>query len=227
MLEVTKPLDQTLQMTNQLRLSIVIGTVLMLVLLMGLLIYLFNRVVLVRTRELEQSLGTLAQGKGDLTTSINVGVEDEIGDVANRFNDFIGAFRHLICSIIDTAKHLEHSVNDVREAAHAIQSLITEQESQTSSIATANNEVTASIRDICNNTDNAAANTRKTDVELVNANSQMSQSVNNIDKLNTTMASSVEVITSLGSQSKEIGVVLDVIKSIAEQTNLFGAQCRH
>lgn len=219
-LEVSKPLASMENLTADLRLYIILATFVMAIILLGLLTLLFNRVVLDRTHDLEESLSSLAKGGGDLTASISVGAEDEIGDVAQNFNRFLATFRGLIISIKQTAEHLEQSVENVRQATNTINVKIHEQENQTNAMATAINEVTASIKDISANAENAAANTRQTDTELIDANNQMASSVTNIEQLSNKMVSTVDVITSLGSQSKEIGVVLDVIKAIAEQTNL-------
>ena len=219
-LEVTKPLTSMHKLTGELRLSVVIGTIVITLTLMGLLTVLFKRVVLMRTHDLETSLSNLATGEANLTATLEVGVEDEIGNVAQNFNRFLETFRKLIFSITQTAAQLELSVDNVKIAATAINTKVLEQDNQTNVIATAINELTASIKDISVNAENAAANTRKTDGQLVGANDQMNKSVVNIEQLVEKTTSAVEVITSLGTQSAEIGVVLDVIKSIAEQTTL-------
>ncbi|MCF2858723.1 methyl-accepting chemotaxis protein [Pseudoalteromonas sp. SMS1] len=219
-LEVTKPLDNVTELTSNIRNYILIGALIVLIIMIVTLVTMFERFVLRRTKKLEDSLANLASGQSDLTKYIEVDDDDEIGNVAVQFNHFQGKFKSLIESIIETANHLETSVNNVRNATSAIHTKIQEQEAQTQSIASAINQVTVSIKDISNNADQAAQSTNETDKNLISASSQMAHSVENINALSQVMSESVTVITNLSSESKEIGVVLDVIKSIAEQTNL-------
>ncbi|OCQ23082.1 hypothetical protein A7985_03780 [Pseudoalteromonas luteoviolacea] len=219
-LEVTKPLDNVTELTSNIRNYILIGACFVLILMIVTLVTMFERFVLRRTKKLEDSLANLASGQSDLTKFIEVDDDDEIGNVAIQFNHFQGKFKSLIESIIETANHLEVSVNNVRDATSTIHTKIQEQEAQTQSIASAINEVTVSIKDISNNADQAAQSTNETDKNLISASKQMEHSVENINSLSQVMSESVTVITNLSSESKEIGVVLDVIKSIAEQTNL-------
>ncbi|MDK2597265.1 methyl-accepting chemotaxis protein [Pseudoalteromonas sp. P94(2023)] len=219
-LEVTKPLENVTALTSNIRNYILLGSLLVLILLIVTLVMMFERFVLRRTKKLEDSLANLASGQSDLTKFIEVDDDDEIGSVAIQFNHFQGKFKSLIESIVQTANHLEVSVNNVRNATSNIHSKIQEQELQTQSIASAINQVTVSIKDISSNADHAAQSTNETDKNLVSASEQMRHSVENIDSLSSEMSELVSVITSLSSESKEIGVVLDVIKSIAEQTNL-------
>jgi len=219
-LEVVKPLEEVFAMTTSIRIYIILGTIAIMFVFSAIMIFLFRKVVLERTNRLNRSLSILAEGKGDLTTQIDIGVEDEVGDVAIKFNNFLTTFRNLITSIVETAKHLETSVKSVLQATEEINRKIAEQEGQTNSIATAINQVTASIKDITSNAEDAADNTLKTDHALVSAREEMNKSVENIATLSNNMSESVTVIDKLSSESQEIGVVLDVIKSIAEQTNL-------
>lgn len=219
-LEVTKPLDDIYAMTNSIRMYIILSTIIVVLSLTAILIYLFKRVVLSRTATLDHSLTGLAKGEGDLTTQIEIGVKDEIGNVAIKFNEFLASFRNLITSIVDTSNHLEKSVEKVKLATEQINQKIAAQEGQTNSIAAAINQVTASIKGITDSAEDAANNTEQTDEALVAASGVMNKSVENITTLSKNMEESVVVIDKLSSESQEIGTVLDVIKSIAEQTNL-------
>ncbi|WP_081216004.1 methyl-accepting chemotaxis protein [Pseudoalteromonas luteoviolacea] len=219
-LEVTKPLDNVTALTSKIRNYILFGALLVLLLMIVTLVTMFDRFVLRRTKKLEDSLANLASGQSDLTKYIDVDDDDEIGNVAVQFNHFQSKFKSLIESIIETANHLEQSVNNVRAATSTIHDKIQEQETQTQSIASAINQVTVSIKNISNNADQAAQSTNETDKNLISASQQMQHSVENIETLSSVMSESVSVITKLSEESKEIGVVLDVIKSIAEQTNL-------
>ena len=219
-LEVTKPLAEVFAMTSSIRIFIILATIVVMVILTAILIFLFRKVVLTRTETLSHSLSGLAKGEGDLTTHIDIGVKDEIGQVAGKFNNFLASFRQLITTIIETSNHLENSVSQVHSATQQINQKIAAQDEQTNSIATAINEVTASIKDITTNAEDAANNTDKTDKALNKANNAMTNSVENISTLAQSMEESVVVIDKLSAESQEIGTVLDVIKSIAEQTNL-------
>lgn len=155
-----------------------------------------------------------------LSQSLNITGNDEISQLANQFNRFLDVFRGLITSTIHSSKELELSVAQARNAATEIHHKLNSQGEQTELIATSVNQVANNIEDINRNAQNAANSTQLTDQQLNSSNQRMEESVHNMSLLHINMNETVAVIESVSAQSKDIGSVLDVIKSIAEQTYL-------
>lgn len=219
-LEVIKPLQPIYAQANEIRMHIIVITLIGTLLIAVVLYVLFRRIVLDRTEKLKNSLSLLAQGEGDLTAHLEIGDQDQIGDVAEQFNSFLNKFRNIVETIIRSANEVEQSIITVKNAADAISEKINSQEKQTRDITDAIHQVTHSIKDISTNTDVAASNTRETDQEIQMSSENMVTSVEDIEKLSSNMAENTTVIEQLSTQSAQIGSVLDVIKNISEQTNL-------
>ncbi|MET1256175.1 methyl-accepting chemotaxis protein [Aliikangiella maris] len=219
-LEVIKPINDVYQISSQSRVVIVTGTVVITLAIILMLYFLFNNMVLQRTAALNKVISELADGEGDLTTQIKVGGDDEMGKMAGNFNSFLSSFRNIVRKVIHAASGVESSNDNVQAKTQNIISKIKAQQEQSDMIATAINEVSCSIKEICENTEQAAHNTKETDRQLRESTNQMQSTVTHVQQLNSEMINIGGVISELRSQSDQIGVVLDVIKSIAEQTNL-------
>jgi len=219
-LMVNKPLTDIYAQATTVRIEIIVVTGLVMLSIGLIMSWLFNRIVLSRTNKLNSSLSLLAQGKGDLTTELEIGEHDQIGDVAEKFNLFLTTFRTLVINIIENAAKVEDAINQVKIATESIANKLSEQGNQTHEITDNIHSVTSSIKDISHSTDIASENTKETDTEIKESTANMKVSVNDIQKLSGNMNDTADVIAKLSKQSGEIGSVLDVIKNIAEQTNL-------
>lgn len=219
-LEVIKPLDKMDALIGSIRADIIIGAVITLLLIAAIVTYLFKTVVLNRIKSLNDTIENLAKGEGDLTAKIPEGNDDEIGAVAHNFNRFIDTFRTIVTVAIDNASQVNRSSSAVIDATNNIQGNINEQGKQASLIATAATEMCASVRDISQHTEEASDNTKQANEMLEGSMNGVSSSVSEASRLAESMSKSKEVITRLYDESNQIGSILDVIKSIAEQTNL-------
>ncbi|MBW3695026.1 methyl-accepting chemotaxis protein [Vibrio sp. T187] len=219
-LAVTKPLAPIYAQANEIRFKIIMVTVLGTLTIAIVLYYLFKKIVLERTEKLKKSLTQLAQGEGDLSAHLEVGDRDQIGEVAEQFNLFLTKFKGIVESIIHNANDVERSISNVKDTTNAIADKINVQEQQTQQITSAVHQVTHSIKDISSDTEVAADNTRETDEEIKQSSADMLSSVDDIKRLAASMTESAKVIEQLSDHSDQIGSVLDVIKSISEQTNL-------
>ncbi|WP_372770713.1 methyl-accepting chemotaxis protein [Pseudoalteromonas sp.] len=219
-LEVVKPLDGVYQQVNSTRIEIIGAMVFVIILIVLVMHTLFKKVVLSRTNNLNMSLQQLSSGKGDLTTQLDTGEHDQIGELASHFNAFLGSFRELVSNIVNTANTVENAIKDVKETTGKIAKKLNEQHDETKQITNSIHQVTTNIKSISENTEQAAKNTQETDQEIKQSTVDMRCGVQDIKSLTDNMAETAEVMQQLNAQSAEIGSVLDVIKNIAEQTNL-------
>ncbi len=182
--------------------------------------YVIGNSILVPTRSAAELMKDIAQGDGDLTQTLDATGQDEISRLSNYFNEFTGKMRQLLQDVADnTAQVLDHA-DAVSGASDTTQTLIQTQNDITAQVATAMEQMTSQIKEVSDNASSAeqAANDARNNTSdgkqiISNTITQMQSLSSNIDDVS-------QVVASLASESDNIGSVLDVIRGIAEQTNL-------
>ena len=175
------------------------------------------------SRPLEEAATTMrdiASGEGDLTKMLKRESNDEIGDLADSFNDFVGKIRELIGHAAHATGAVISSVAQTAENADEITRRIIAQEADTAQVATAVNEMTATIAEVAASAATGETAAQAAAVAATNGQQVVSASVSAIAELADNVKAAEEVIDQVNQNSSQIGSVLDVIKSIAEQTNL-------
>lgn len=171
-------------------------------------------------QKLHFSLLELNQGGGDLTRRIETTRHDEIADIVNEFNKFIGLFQSLIAKISGSVQKVTDSSKQVNDVSEKTLQAVMDQYSQTDQVATAINEMSATVQEVTRHAASAADAAQQAD----DASKTSQQMINEMISSSSSLASEVEhaadVIDQLGKDSENIGTVIDVIRNIAEQTNL-------
>lgn len=163
-------------------------------------------------------IGNVADG--DLTRSINVERQDELGSLGDSVNNLVAKLRQILGSIASSSEQLAASAEQTENIAREGHQSINSQREQTELVATAMAEMTATVNEVAN-----SANSTLQEVQGANAETQTGQEIvrQNIATINS-LASEIEsasgVIYKLNEYSDNIGSVLDVIRGIADQTNL-------
>jgi methyl-accepting chemotaxis protein len=156
----------------------------------------------------------------DLSKRLTVDSKDEIGDMANTMNSFIEKLQRLLADISNYSDDLASSAVETARVSDSANDIVAKQKNETTQVAYAIDGVTSAVEDVTNNAQKAsiAANEGANDVEK--GRQVVSEIVSSINELNSEITNSMDVIGNVKSNSENIGSVLDVIKSIAEQTNL-------
>ena len=165
-------------------------------------------------------LDDIAHNDGDLTQRLNTDQKDELGLLANGFNMFIDKVHTLVRKTSETAVLVTESAS----LSQALSSRITEsagnQRSQTDMVATAMNEMSVSAQEVSNNAAEAATSANQANVSCSSAQNVVSQGIESVKLLVSEVDKASSVINDLKGDVSEIVTVLDVIRGIAEQTNL-------
>ncbi|UST56418.1 methyl-accepting chemotaxis protein [Pseudomonas moraviensis] len=189
-------------------------------LIMALLVILIARSIVRPLQETVNAMANIASGESDLTRSLDTHGKDEVTELAHHFNAFTAKLRRVIGELQVSASALGQSSSELGNDASQAQQRSQQQSQQMELVATAINEVTYGVQDVAKNAEHAAAEMRDAEAQAQQGQINIDGSLQQIDKLSDTIDQAVEVIRTLAAESTQIGSVLEVIRSIAEQTNL-------
>lgn len=171
-------------------------------------------------REVADALQNIASGEGDLTQQLTYQGNDEIGELSKSFNTFTDKLRNIIIDLQQTAGVLQQSSSELDKAARNSLDSSERQLQETEQIATSMNEVTYSVQEVAKNAEQAASEVSEASQQVAAGQQSIHNSLQQTDLLSATIAEAVSVMEALAAESTQIGTVLEVINSIAEQTNL-------
>ncbi len=190
-------------------------------LVLGIIVaFVISRMVTVPLNKTVVALQQAAQGDGDLSRRLEVNSNDELGDLAQAFNQFSEKLQTLMLEVTQCSTELIASADEMNRVVVSTESDIQVQGEQIDQIASAVTSMVQKIQDVTHHTTQAAELAEQTyqnsqeGKKVVNESLQSSQSVaSNVDD-------AAKVINELEADVASIGGVLDVIRGIAEQTNL-------
>ncbi len=166
------------------------------------------------------AMNEVAEGEGDLTMRIESQGDNEIGNLVNAFNKFIGKIQILIADVKDSIEKLNQSADTVGNIARDTTNGVKEQQTDVTQVASAINEMSASVQEVANSTKEAADVSLNAEAKSTEGYNVVSETVRAMSALSDSIEQTTTVINELSKDSDEIGTVLDVIRGIAEQTNL-------
>ncbi|GFM68210.1 methyl-accepting chemotaxis protein [Pseudomonas cichorii] len=185
------------------------------------LLYAFAGIYSALRSAVEELLSVTARiAQGDLTARVKVGSRDEIGDVGTGLNSMVEAFSHSLSqvessshSVSESAQRLERSISQAKQSMNA-------QQAETEQVATAINEMTTSVADVAQNTEGAARAAEAASNASAKGLQVMGETRATIEALVNEVQLSGQKVEALATHSQEIGGVIEVIRTIADQTNL-------
>jgi methyl-accepting chemotaxis protein len=162
----------------------------------------------------------IANGEGNLMISLDSSGKGELSSLAEAFNQFVGKIRHLIQRTAHSTESVITAVEQTSEKTQQIIQHVLKQEQETEQVATAMNQMTASITDVAKSAAVAEEAASGANHEAQSGRKLVQESVASIDELSREVEQAEQTIQEVEQESVRIGSVIDVIKSIAEQTNL-------
>ncbi|AYW41100.1 methyl-accepting chemotaxis protein [Pseudomonas aeruginosa] len=197
-------------------LGILIGTTLLLI----TLILLIARSIAAPLERVVDAMENIASGEADLTRNLDMHWRDELTALSGHFNAFTGKLRGVIHDSLQTAGSLEQASQSLGKIAGDSQRHSQQQSQQMELVATAVQEVAYAVQEVAHNAEHAAGEVRQAEERAHLGRASIDSSLRQIDQLSATIGHAVQVIESLAQESIQIGSVLEVIRAIAEQTNL-------
>ena len=166
------------------------------------------------------SLREMAAGNGDLTRRLEIKSQDEVGELAQAFNDFIAKLQGIIKQIVVATEELATASRTMLQVSEESSANINQQQNETEQVATAIEEMTATVHEVANNATHAAESAQQARDEASSGRQVVEQTIASINTLASEVENAANVIQTLEKDSENIGLVLDVIRGISEQTNL-------
>lgn len=166
------------------------------------------------------AMNNIANGDGDLRTRLQTDGKDEVSALSLAFNQFVAKIADAVVqmkplgdSLSQDARQLGNAVSESNQSAEHVHQ-------ETASVATAINQMLATSREMANNTQNAADMATSVKDQALAGKHTVEQTLERCSILASELTSSAKQTQALGHSSAQIGGILDVIQTIAEQTNL-------
>lgn len=169
---------------------------------------------------LAQHLRDIASAEADLNVKLVAPSADEIGDLANAFNIFVGRLRGMVTEISDLAAEVAVASTQLSGATGNVSSHVSNQQTEADHIATALTELAASAQSVADNTASANQASGRSKDCATRGQEVMGSVMRSISTLADDVQLATSAILDLERNSGDIGRVLDVIRAIADQTNL-------
>jgi methyl-accepting chemotaxis protein len=162
----------------------------------------------------------IASGDGDLTQRLTAAGRNELADLARAFNAFIEEIQSLVRDIAGASSQLASAAEELSLTSGETSQHVGRQQHEIDQVATAINQMTATVEEVARHAAEAARATQETDKETHAGTGVVSKTIAAIEAVAHEVESASSIISRLSADSVEIGAVLDVIRGIAEQTNL-------
>ncbi|MCS3468281.1 methyl-accepting chemotaxis protein [Pseudomonas sp. JUb42] len=157
---------------------------------------------------------------GDLSGSVTVTRRDEIGQMMQAMQQMGAGLSQIVSGLQAGIEQLANSAHSLSAVTEQTNLEVNSQKEETEQVATAMNQMTATVLDVARNAEEAAMAAQTADEKVDSGQVVVRQSMQRIEQLASSSASASHGIESLSAEIQNIGKVLSVIKSVAEQTNL-------
>jgi len=186
----------------------------------SVLTWLIARSVTVPLLTTVRSMEAIAQGGGDLSQRLDDGGKDEIAALARAFNSFADTLQNIVSKVSVTSGRLGSTISQLAEQADRTHRSMQQQQSETTLVATAMTEMSSTVQEVARNTADTATSASEAEQCSLQGKQVVETTISDIQRLAGDVGQAVEVVQQVNEDTNRIGGVLDVIGSIAEQTNL-------
>ncbi len=158
--------------------------------------------------------------RGDMTRTVDLNSDDEFGHLAKSVNRLTQQLRTMMQQITDSASSLASAADQTSRISQGTHEAISHQREQTEQVVVAMTQMASTVEEVARSANNTLSQVTTATQETTSGRQVVHQSIEAINRLAREVESSVEVINRLDQFSAQIGTVLDVIRGVAEQTNL-------
>ncbi len=211
--------DKAYAMLTEFRASAIIATVIAVVLIIALL-GLLIRVLMQPLTTMGKAMEDIAKGEGDLTKRLAIQSNDEFDALARSFNQFVERIHSSIREVSSATVQVNEVAKLVLGASNSSMANSDEQASRTNSVAAAINQLGAAAQEIARNAADASNQASDARHQAEDGGKVVQQAIHSMSELSHKISDACAKIEMLNSKTVDIGQILEVIKSISQQTNL-------
>lgn len=212
----------TVQIDNDSRTiaSRLVGLVIVGALIVLAVTWLLPMLVIVPLRAISNRIRNIAEGDGDLTIRLHIERRDELGELAEHVNHFMEKLQHLIGDIRHNSEDVSGAAEVLLSVSSNSQQAADEQFQAITMVVAAVNELTVAIQEVARNTGDTAQNARAANQITDQGQVRIQTAVDRVQGLMTRITQTAEIMIRLEEEAKNVTSVIDVIRGVAEQTNL-------
>ena len=177
-------------------------------------------VVLRPMRRLLERVQQIAEGDGDLRVRLEVRSADELGQLSTAFNRFLDKLQPLIAEVGRVTGEVDAAARDMARMAATNDQLISSEHAAVDQVSTAATQMSAAVHEVAQNALGASEAAHAAQAQSRQGAAVVSDTVQSIRQLAQEVESASQTIGALAEETNSIGAVLEVIRGIAEQTNL-------
>ncbi|MCR3874387.1 methyl-accepting chemotaxis protein [Pseudomonas aeruginosa] len=172
-------------------------------------------------RPLRQAMGVAQRiAEGDLAVRVDSERRDEVGQLMAAMRAMTGSLRGIVSQLQDGVGRIAGASEALSGVTTRTRLGIDSQRAETEQVATAMNQMAATVHEVAHNAEEAAGAAESADGKVSVGQEVVRQTLERIERLAEAVRAATASVEALSADSQRIGSVLDVIKSVAEQTNL-------
>lgn len=185
-----------------------------------LMAFFITNIVAKPLRALTMAFQDIAEGEGDLRRRLDANRKDEIGEVSRGFNIFVDRLAVVLTKVVEMTQRVGFSAMQLSTNAEQISKGTQNQNVQVMQVASAIEEMGATVVEVAKNASQAAEFAKKASEMAVNGGNVVGRTVEGMRDIARSVEESAGTIEELGKSSDQIGEIITVINDIADQTNL-------
>jgi methyl-accepting chemotaxis protein len=157
---------------------------------------------------------------GDMTQRIDIRYNNEFSRVSGHINTLADSLHNILVKLNDASDNLTETANTNQTTSTKAQGQLSQQREQTANVATAMTQMSHSVQEVAQSAQSSQQMVERVEIASESGRKIMSDNISTINQLEGRLHKSVDAVKDLQSMSSQIGSILDVIRNIAEQTNL-------
>ncbi len=190
------------------------------VVLVGFSFWVSNKLILSPINRINSAMNDIATGDGDLSQRIEVQSTDELGQLSKAFNQFVERIHSTVSQVIVSSNAVRAEMENIKSLTQSVADFSGHQQQESEMVATAVNEMQATSESVASSAEEAALASTNANDEASNTDRVLNSTVSSIETLAQEIDNASLVIHNLDTDVSNIASILDVIRGIADQTNL-------
>lgn len=162
----------------------------------------------------------IADGEGDLTHRLPLDGRDELMHINRAFNRFITKIQELVCAARESSLSVSAAAEELSAVTQQSAQTVRQQSLETEQVATAMNEMTSTVQEVATNASEAATAARNASEQTSLGQQRLQETLTTLSSLDVSIENTAATLERLKEGTENIGTIMDVISSVAEQTNL-------